>query len=95
VDVYLIYAASALAANTVLRSTFAAAFPLFTNQLFRKLGIQWACMVIGFFALLLAPMPYLFWKLGPQIRARSKFAPCIDLKIRDAVLAEEDSTTTA
>jgi hypothetical protein len=34
VDVYVVYAASALAANTIVRSAVAAAFPLFTVQMF-------------------------------------------------------------
>lgn len=57
--------------------------------MFDKLGVQWACTLIGCLALLLAPLPYVFWKMGPRIRAKSKFAPCIDLKIREAVLAAE------
>jgi DHA1 family multidrug resistance protein-like MFS transporter len=35
VDAYLMYAASAFAANTMIRSGVAAAFPLFTTQMFR------------------------------------------------------------
>ena len=34
VDSYLLFAASVLAANSVLRSLFGAAFPLFTNQMY-------------------------------------------------------------
>lgn len=34
-DAYLMYAASAFAANTMIRSGVAAAFPLFTTQMFR------------------------------------------------------------
>ena len=35
VDAYLMYAASAFAANTMIRSGVAAAFPLFTTQMFK------------------------------------------------------------
>ncbi len=35
VDAYLVYAASAFAANNMIRSGVAAAFPLFTTQMFR------------------------------------------------------------
>lgn len=38
VDAYTIYAASVMAANSVLRSLFGAAFPLFTVQMYNKLG---------------------------------------------------------
>ena len=87
-DTYLVYAASALAANTVMRSSVGAAFPLFTTQMFEGMGIQWACTLIGLVALLLAPIPFLFFKYGARIRANSKFAPCVDLKIA-AEIAEE------
>lgn len=81
VDTYLMYSASAFAANTLIRSAVAASFPLFTNQLFNNLGVNWACTLIGCIALLCLPSPFLFYKYGTKIRAQSKFAPCIDLQI--------------
>ncbi|KIL54516.1 hypothetical protein M378DRAFT_174192 [Amanita muscaria Koide BX008] len=39
IGTYLMYSASAFAANTVVRSAMAAAFPLFTVQMFTKVGI--------------------------------------------------------
>ncbi|KAH9947520.1 MFS polyamine transporter [Amylocystis lapponica] len=92
VDTYLIYAASALAANTMIRSAVAAAFPLFTVQMFTNLGINWACTLIGLLALLMAPSPYLFYKFGPWIREKSTFAPSPDLiiarKLKEKAAAE-------
>ena len=38
IDAYTIFAASVLAANSVLRSLFGAAFPLFTTQMYHNLG---------------------------------------------------------
>jgi hypothetical protein len=38
IDSYTIFAASVLAANSVLRSCFGAAFPLFTAQMYARLG---------------------------------------------------------
>jgi hypothetical protein len=38
IDAYTIFAASVLAANSVLRSCFGAAFPLFTTQMYASLG---------------------------------------------------------
>lgn len=38
IDAYTIFAASVLAANSVLRSCFGAAFPLFTSQMYSRLG---------------------------------------------------------
>ncbi|KAG7450861.1 MFS general substrate transporter [Guyanagaster necrorhizus] len=80
-DVYLIYAASAFAANTIMRSLIAASFPLFTVQMYHNLGINWASTLIGLIGVVLAPSPFLFYKFGKQIRKHSKFAPCIDLEI--------------
>ncbi|KAK0217527.1 MFS polyamine transporter [Armillaria nabsnona] len=89
VDTYLMYAASAFAANTIIRSLVAAAFPLFTVQMYHNLGINWASTLVGLIALVLAPSPFLFYKFGAQIRSRSKFAPCIDLKIAKQLEIED------
>ncbi|KAK8851057.1 major facilitator superfamily transporter [Apiospora arundinis] len=75
VDTYLMYAASAIAANTVCRSACGAAAPLFTNQMFTALGIGGGGSLIGGIATLLAVIPFAFYKYGKQIRRRSKFAP--------------------
>ncbi|KAJ7171187.1 MFS general substrate transporter [Mycena filopes] len=88
VDTYLVHSASAFAANTFFRSIVAAAFPLFTVQMFTKLGVNWAATLLGALGLLLAPSPFLFYKYGAQIRKHSKFAPCVDLKIA-TLIAEE------
>jgi hypothetical protein len=74
IDAYTIFAASVLAANSVLRSLFGFAFPLFTRQMYENLGIHWASSVPGFLALVCVPFPFLFWKYGPQIRERCKYA---------------------
>jgi hypothetical protein len=95
VDAYLLFAASAVAANTMVRSAVAAAFPLFTVQMFQKLGINWACTLLGFIALLLSPSAFLFYRYGPKIREKSKFAPCLDLKIAKEIKEAEMSKEKA
>ena len=75
IDSYLMYAASAMAANTIARSACGAAAPLFTNQMFKAMGVGGGGSLIGGLATLLAVIPFLFYKFGPQIRSRSKFAP--------------------
>ncbi|KAH8826531.1 MFS polyamine transporter [Flagelloscypha sp. PMI_526] len=95
VDAYLLFAASAVAANTMVRSAVAAAFPLFTVQMFQKLGINWACTLIGFIALILSPSAFLFYRYGPKIREKSKFAPCLDLKIAKEIKEAEMSKEKA
>ncbi|TQV95218.1 multidrug resistance protein [Cordyceps javanica] len=74
IDSYVIYAASVLAANSVLRSLFGAAFPLFTTYMYKDLGIHWASSIPAFLALACLPCPFLFYKYGAKIRARCKFA---------------------
>ncbi|KAG8352073.1 hypothetical protein FVEN_g9786 [Fusarium venenatum] len=78
VDVYLMYAASAIAANTIARSACGAAAPLFTNQMFSALGIGGGGSLIGGVATVLAIIPFWFYKYGKQIRIKSKFAPTRD-----------------
>ncbi|KAL2832663.1 major facilitator superfamily domain-containing protein [Aspergillus pseudoustus] len=74
IDTYTLYAASALAANTMLRSLFGAVFPLFTGYMFRDLGIHWASCVPAFLSLACAPLPFVFYFSGERIRKRSRFA---------------------
>lgn len=74
IDAYLVFAASALAANTLLRSAFGAVFPLFATQMFRNLGTQWAGLLIGLIGIVLMPVPVLFYIFGKRIRVKSKFA---------------------
>ncbi|KAH7929149.1 MFS general substrate transporter [Leucogyrophana mollusca] len=81
IDTYLMYSASAFAGHTIIRSAFAIAFPLFTVQMFTKMGSNWAATVLGLVGLVLTPSPFLFYKYGARIRAKSKFAPCKDLQI--------------
>lgn len=69
------FAASALAANTVCRSACGAAAPLFTQYMFDALGVGGGGSLIGGVATLLAPIPFVFYKYGGPIRERSKFAP--------------------
>lgn len=69
----VIYAASVLAANSVLRSLFATAFPLFTTQMYDNLGDQWASSIPAFLALGCLPFPFLFHKYGRRIRTKCKY----------------------
>lgn len=70
IDTFQAYAASAVAANTFLRSIFAGAFPLFIAPMLHHLGIPWGVSVFGFVAVAMVPIPYLFWVFGKRIRAR-------------------------
>ncbi|GAA5823747.1 hypothetical protein JCM3770_005548, partial [Rhodotorula araucariae] len=75
VDAYLALAASALAANAVIRSLAGFAFPLFTKAMFEGMGTQWALTLIAIISLVLAPIPFVFYYYGAHIRRNSTFAP--------------------
>ena len=79
VDSYLMFAASAIAANTILRSLFGAVFPLFATYMFEGMGIEWASTLLGCVAALMIPLPVVFLIFGKRIRGRSHFAPAPDL----------------
>ena len=52
-----------------------AGFPLFSQYMFKALGINWAGTLLGCVAVVLVPIPVIFYKYGAKIRAKSKFAP--------------------
>ncbi|VEU23575.1 DEKNAAC104535 [Brettanomyces naardenensis] len=74
VDSFTKYSASAIAANTFLRSVFAASFPLFAKQLFVNLQVSWGSSLIGFIALGMIPIPFFFFKYGRKIRAKNPYS---------------------
>ncbi|KAJ5894479.1 drug/proton antiporter YHK8 [Penicillium taxi] len=57
VDAYPMFAASALAANSFMRSSFGGIFPLFGIQMYDKLGFHWATSLLAFLTLIMAPFP--------------------------------------
>lgn len=75
IDAYLMFAASAIAGNTFMRSLCGAGFPLFATYMFNGMGIQWASTLLGCVAAALVPIPVLFYLYGHRIRARSAYAP--------------------
>lgn len=74
IDCFPRYVTSALAGKTLIRSGSGAAFPLFINQMYQRLGNQWASTLLAFISILILPIPFFFYKWGPSIRARSKNA---------------------
>jgi DHA1 family multidrug resistance protein-like MFS transporter len=74
VDTFTQYAASAVAANTFLRSCFAGAFPLVVTPLYHNVGVGPASSITGGFAALLVPVPFVFYVYGKSIRRRSKWS---------------------
>ncbi|KAK3052232.1 hypothetical protein LTR09_006824 [Extremus antarcticus] len=78
VDVYGPYAASAVAANTILRSLMACALPLAAKPMFHTLGVGPGASVLGGVAALALPVPWLFRRYGLKLRKMSKFTPVVD-----------------
>lgn len=73
-DAFPMYAASVYASNTLFRSAFASAFPLFANAMYAKLGIDWANSLLGFLTILFIPIPFVLYRYGGKLRLMSKTA---------------------
>lgn len=74
VDSYQTYSASALAGVILCRNLVGAGFPLFATQMYERLGYEWASSLLGFIAILLVPIPFVFFYMGRGIRLRSPWA---------------------
>ena len=73
VDAFTIYAASALAANTVLRSLVGAVLPLAGQKMYATLGFGWGNSLLAFIALAMCPIPVIFYRYGEKIRKSPRF----------------------
>lgn len=84
IDSYLIYAASVLAANSVVRSLLGAAFPLFTPYMYHPgggaicpvatCGIHVGPAIAAFLSLVFLPAPFYFYQNGARIRQQCKYS---------------------
>ncbi|KAI4191612.1 MAG: hypothetical protein LQ346_004712 [Caloplaca aetnensis] len=75
VDTYTRFAASAIAAATVLRSLAGFGFPLFAPGMYKRLDYGWGNTLLGLVAVGLGvPAPFLLWAFGERLRKRSPFA---------------------
>lgn len=70
VDAFTTYAVSAVAANTIIRSTFGAFLPLAGQPLYNKLGLGWGNSLLAFIALAMVPIPWVFLRYGEMMRNR-------------------------
>ena len=75
IDVYLMHANSAIAANTLVRSLAGGGFPLFASAMYHNLGVPWATSLLGFLCVAFLPVPILFYRYGKRIRQLSKYSP--------------------
>ncbi|KAF4568662.1 hypothetical protein EYR36_010675 [Pleurotus pulmonarius] len=67
-------AASAMASNSALRSIFAAVFPLFAGAMYSKLGTVGATALLAGLTTIMAPLPFIFYRIGHRLRQSSRFA---------------------
>jgi hypothetical protein len=74
-----LHGASALSANSLLRYAMGGAFPLFTVQMFRGLGVGGACSLVGAVSVLLVPVPWVLYKYRARIRRRSRYIVVVDV----------------
>jgi MFS family permease len=89
IDAYTIFAASVLAANSVLRSLFGFAFPLFTKYMYQNLGIHWASSIPAFLALACLPAPFFLYKYGAAIRAKCVYAAQSEAVMQSMLVRQE------
>lgn len=73
IDAFTVYAASAIAANTVLRSIFGCVLPLCGLQMYDTLGYGWGNSLLGFLALAMIPIPWFFFTYGERMRTNPKY----------------------
>ncbi|PTU18309.1 hypothetical protein P175DRAFT_0465184 [Aspergillus ochraceoroseus IBT 24754] len=73
-DSYLSYAASGLAALSLVRALLSGILPLVSAPMFDRLGANVAVSLIAAMATVFCFVPPLFTRFGETIRARSKFA---------------------
>ncbi|KAL6799747.1 major facilitator superfamily domain-containing protein [Trichoderma sp. SZMC 28012] len=74
VDTFQAYAASAIGANTFLRSCVAGALPLAVGPLYHNIGVGPGSSITGGFAAILIPVPFVFYLYGKRLRATSKWS---------------------
>ncbi|MCJ1285099.1 hypothetical protein MMC26_004437 [Xylographa opegraphella] len=68
---YGIYAASAMAGNSVVRSFLGGTLPLAGPAMYQTLGPHWAGTLLGLVQVIIIPIPVIFYRYGGRIREKS------------------------
>ncbi|KAI1319506.1 major facilitator superfamily domain-containing protein [Xylariaceae sp. FL0255] len=74
IDSYEMYAASALTFNSLARYISASGFTVIGIPLYGNLGTHYTLTILGIISTLAVPIPYVLYKWGPILRARSTWA---------------------
>ncbi|KAE8352449.1 major facilitator superfamily domain-containing protein [Aspergillus coremiiformis] len=68
---YGVYAASAMAGNSVIRSILGGVMPLVGTYLYAGIGPNWSGTLLGLTEVAIIPIPFVFYKYGYKIRRKS------------------------
>ena len=74
IDSYETFAASALASITLIRYVAAGGMTIVGIPFYENMGVQYTLTILGCLGALMVPVPYVFYKYGPWIRSKSKYA---------------------
>lgn len=74
IDAYTTYAASAFAAQAMIRSVATSVFVLFGTQMFSGLGPRWATFILAMIGVVEIALPIVFMRKGEALRKASGFA---------------------
>lgn len=99
-DAYPEYAASVLAGNDFMRSSFGAGFPLFALAMYRRLGVGWASSKLAFLGIAFIPILFALYyvsrphaAVAPGLFVARRKANLIDVVRRKAAEEEQVRTT--
>lgn len=95
VDAYEVFAASAMAAASLSRSSFGAVLPFAAKPMYRALGVPWASSLLGFFSVALCVIPFVFVKWGGKMREKSRFCQYLAQRKREEEEARERERAAA
>jgi MFS family permease len=73
-DCYGENSSSAIAGQGLMRNTLGAVTPLFASAFFHNVGSQYAGLILAIFGTFLSLIPFVMFKYGHLLRARSKLA---------------------
>lgn len=74
IDVYETNSSTALSSITFLRYSVAGGMSVATMPMYKALGVHYVMTLMGGVSVLLVPVPFLLYKYGDKVRAKSGFA---------------------
>ncbi|KAB8213824.1 major facilitator superfamily domain-containing protein [Aspergillus novoparasiticus] len=73
IDTYGAYAASALSSLTLMRYLVSGAMIEVSIPFYKNMGVPYTLTILGCISAVLVPIPYVFYRYGPEIRKRSRY----------------------